>query len=173
MGYTGVGVHYFNLGQEVRASEYYTKAFQLREHTSEREKLAITADYHEIVTGDLDKAAQAYRELIKSYPSASFGPYGNLATVFAAQGQYEKAAETIRHALSIAPDRLTFPLRISPTISSPCNVSTKRGRSSTRPIGGKLERADMHKPSLRPCLSRVGLRGDGETAGVVCGQARV
>ena len=29
-----------------RASEYYSKAFQLREHASEREKLAITADYY-------------------------------------------------------------------------------------------------------------------------------
>ena len=26
-----------------RASEYFTKAFQLREHASEREKLSITA----------------------------------------------------------------------------------------------------------------------------------
>ena len=34
------------LGELGRASEYYTKAFQLREHASEREKLVITADYY-------------------------------------------------------------------------------------------------------------------------------
>jgi hypothetical protein len=33
-------------GELGRASEYFTKAFQLREHASEREKLAITADYY-------------------------------------------------------------------------------------------------------------------------------
>ena len=57
-----------NLGELGRASEYYTKAFQLREHASEREKLAITADYYSNVTGELDKAAQTYQEEIESYP---------------------------------------------------------------------------------------------------------
>ena len=46
MGYSAVGGDYFNLGEADRASEYYTKAFQLREHASEREKLAITANYY-------------------------------------------------------------------------------------------------------------------------------
>ena len=40
MGYRAVGEDYENLGQPERANEYYTKAFQLREHASEREKLA-------------------------------------------------------------------------------------------------------------------------------------
>jgi hypothetical protein len=34
------------LGEVGRASEYGAKAFELREHASEREKLAITADYY-------------------------------------------------------------------------------------------------------------------------------
>ena len=41
MGYLAVGDDYNNLGELGRASEYYTKAFQLREHASEREKLAL------------------------------------------------------------------------------------------------------------------------------------
>ena len=68
MGYRAVGSDYFSLGEIGRASEYFTKAFQLREHASEREKLAITADYYQIVTGELDKAAQAFQEKIASYP---------------------------------------------------------------------------------------------------------
>ena len=141
LGYTGVGVQYFNLGQEVRASEYFTKAFQLRGHTSEREKLAIAAVYHEIVTGDLDKSAQAYQEYIKSYPRQA-SPYGNLATVFAAQGQYEKAAETIRHALSIAPDNLLFRTNLAGDF-----LALQRCDEARQVIeetgAGKLERADM------------------------------
>ena len=39
MGYGAVGTDYTNLGELGRASEYFTKAFQLREHASEREKL--------------------------------------------------------------------------------------------------------------------------------------
>ena len=39
MGYSNVGRDYFTLGQVERASVYFAKAFQLREHVSEWEKL--------------------------------------------------------------------------------------------------------------------------------------
>ncbi len=104
MGYRAVGNDYYSLGELGRASEYFTKAFQLREHASEREKLAITADYYRNVTGELDKAAQTYQEEIESYPRES-GAYDNLGIVYAAQGQYEKAAEITRQGLRLAPDQ--------------------------------------------------------------------
>jgi eukaryotic-like serine/threonine-protein kinase len=63
MGYRAVGDDYNWSGEVGRASEYYTKAFQLREHASEREKLTITAAYYSSVTGELDKAAQTYQEM--------------------------------------------------------------------------------------------------------------
>src|SRR6202167_2256599 len=53
--YYKLGDDYYSLGEVGRASEYYTKAFQLREHVSEREKLAITTAYYSHVTGELDK----------------------------------------------------------------------------------------------------------------------
>jgi serine/threonine protein kinase len=103
MGYDSVGNDYNGLSQLGRASEYYTKAFQLREHASERERLTIAADYYSNVTGELNKAAQTYQEEIESYPR---GPaaYGNLSLVYAAQGKYEKAAEYQSRALRLAPD---------------------------------------------------------------------
>ena len=58
----------------------------MREHASEREKLAITAFYYQRPTGELDKAAQTYQEEIESYPRDWRG-YGNLSNVYAAQGQ--------------------------------------------------------------------------------------
>ena len=45
MAYAMVGETYREFGKFGRAREYYTKAFQLRDHASEREKLEITADY--------------------------------------------------------------------------------------------------------------------------------
>jgi serine/threonine protein kinase len=62
MGYRAVGTGYNSLGELGRASEYTTKAFQLREHASEREKLSIAADYYEYATGERDKAAQTYQD---------------------------------------------------------------------------------------------------------------
>jgi eukaryotic-like serine/threonine-protein kinase len=103
MGYGAVGTDYSNLGETGRASEYYTKAFQLREHASEREKLGIAAQYYFRVTGELDKAAQTQQEFIESYPRRA-GAYGNLGSVYASQGQYEKAADVTRQAMRLAPD---------------------------------------------------------------------
>jgi eukaryotic-like serine/threonine-protein kinase len=103
MGYRAVGLDYSNLGETGRASEYITKAFQLREHASEREKLGITAHYYQNVTGELDKAAQTFQEMIESYPKES-AAYNNLGIVFAAQGQYEKAVEMERQCQRLTPD---------------------------------------------------------------------
>src|SRR5437667_5959035 len=44
-GYLAVGSDYQSLGEIGRASEYFTKAFQLREHASEREKAEIASAY--------------------------------------------------------------------------------------------------------------------------------
>jgi tetratricopeptide (TPR) repeat protein len=107
MGYRAVGNDYFSLGELGRGSEYFTKAFQLREHASEREKLTITADYYQNVTGELEKAAQTYQGEIESYPRES-APYGSLGLVYALQGHYEKAAEVTRQAVRLAPDRLSI-----------------------------------------------------------------
>jgi tetratricopeptide (TPR) repeat protein/class 3 adenylate cyclase len=103
LGYNAVGDDYYNLGELGRASEYYIKAFQLREHASQREKLSIAADYYRNVTGELDKAAQTYQEAIESYPRRA-GAYGNLGNAYGEQGQYEKAAEITRQAVRLAPD---------------------------------------------------------------------
>jgi eukaryotic-like serine/threonine-protein kinase len=104
MGYAAVGSDYSNLGELGRASEYYTKAFQLREHTSEREKLLITALYYSSVTGELDKAAQTHQEHIETYPR-DFNGYGGLGDVYAQLGQYERAVEIDSKAVHLVPDR--------------------------------------------------------------------
>jgi len=103
MGYNALGTTYFNLTQTARSSDYYTKAFQLREHASEQEKLEITSNYYQTVTGELDKAAQTLQEWVESYPRES-AAYNNLGGVFNLQGQYEKAAEMVRQALRLEPD---------------------------------------------------------------------
>jgi eukaryotic-like serine/threonine-protein kinase len=105
IGYLAVGSDYQGLAELGRASEYLTKAFQLREHASEREKLRIDANYYTYVTGQLDKAAQTYQGAIESYPRSP-GAYGSLGIVYSNQGQYEKAAEATRQAMRLAPDDL-------------------------------------------------------------------
>jgi tetratricopeptide (TPR) repeat protein len=103
VGYAGIGNDYYNLGEVGRASEYFTRAFRLRERASEREKLAITADYYSTVTGEQDKAARAYQEAIQTYPR-EYRLYLDLGTVYGFQGEHAKAKEAYIQSLRLAPD---------------------------------------------------------------------
>ena len=102
MGYSALGNDYTTLSELERADEYYRKAFDLREHASERERLWIASDYYLGTTGELDKEAVVDQELIESYPRDSAG-YGDLGVVYSKQGQYEKALDMARQALRLDP----------------------------------------------------------------------
>ena len=102
MGYQALGDDYLSIGQLGRASQFYTKAFQLRERASERERLLITADFYQCVTGELDKAVQTYQQEIESYPREDTA-YSDVGLVLGQQGEYEKAAEAGRQSLRMDP----------------------------------------------------------------------
>lgn len=107
MAYAAAGVHYFNLAEPARAAEYLTKAFQLRDHASERERLRITAAYYSSVTGELDKAGRTYQEQISEYPR-DIAAYNNLGIVLAQQGLYEQAADITKQGIQIEPGQVTL-----------------------------------------------------------------
>jgi eukaryotic-like serine/threonine-protein kinase len=104
VAYDALGNLYSALTQPGRAAEYYTKAFELREHASEREQLLIASNYYRNVTGELDKAAQTFQEQLESYPRQT--GYNDLGIVFGQLGQYEKAAEMAKQSLRLIPDEL-------------------------------------------------------------------
>jgi eukaryotic-like serine/threonine-protein kinase len=103
MGYEAVANSYFSMGSTGRASEYYTKAFQLRERASEREKMTITAHYYGNVTGELEKAANTYQEWIASYPRDD-AAYNNLGALHEDKGEYEGAEEAYRESIRLSHD---------------------------------------------------------------------
>jgi len=102
-GYLAVGDAYYSMAEVGRASEYLSKAFQLRSHGSERERFTIAAQYYHLVTGDLEKAAQAYQELIAGYPRDA-ATHNSLGGVYTSQGRYDKAAEEYRESMRLAPE---------------------------------------------------------------------
>ncbi len=101
MAYEAVGVDYYSMSELGRATEYYTRAFQLRDHASEREKLTIAAQYYQNVTGEQEKAIQTYQERIASYPRAAGAAHSNLGNLYADQGQYENAAAEYREGIRL------------------------------------------------------------------------
>jgi eukaryotic-like serine/threonine-protein kinase len=102
MADVGLGVEYSNLGQASLAAEYAKKAYDLRDHVSDREKYRISAFYFQYVTGELEKAVEAYELWAKTYPN-DIVPHGNLGFIYDSLGQYDKAAVETEEAQRIEP----------------------------------------------------------------------
>ena len=103
MAYAQMGGTYYTLNEMGRASEYYAKAFELRERASEGEKLVIAAAYYGYASGQLDKAAQTFEEETQIHPRGTFA-YNGLAVLYEQLGQYQKSAEASRTLLQLDPD---------------------------------------------------------------------
>ncbi|MGA7930141.1 MAG: protein kinase [Candidatus Sulfotelmatobacter sp.] len=104
LAYSMLAVLYENRGEPSLALEYATKAYQLRERVSEREKLRITAAYFS-ATGELDKQAQTYKLWIADYPR-NWVPHNNLGGIYDNMGQYLKALAEHQEGLQLAPDNV-------------------------------------------------------------------
>jgi tetratricopeptide (TPR) repeat protein len=104
LAYAQLGLLYGNLRQPSLALEYASKAYQLRDRVTERERLRIASDYF-AATGELDKEAETYELWIASYPR-DFTPHLDLGTNYAFMGQYDKALGKYQEALNLNPEAL-------------------------------------------------------------------
>ena len=107
IAYARLGTIYTNLAQVDFADEYTRKAFERREHVSEREKFYIAAHYYVDVTNEYDKGIETYRLWADSYPH-DWIPFNNLSNEYARIGQPEKAVEAGQQALRLNPNH-AFP----------------------------------------------------------------
>jgi eukaryotic-like serine/threonine-protein kinase len=101
----GVGIMYGNVGQPTRGNEYLSKAFELRERASEREKLHITSMYYMSTTGELDKGVETFREWEENYPRDDTA-FTNLSALYATEGKMEQGLEQSREAQRLNPDNV-------------------------------------------------------------------
>ena len=103
IAYAALGGDYSNLNQPSLARENFKKAYELRDRVTQRERFLIEASYFGYVTGEIDKAIQAYAEWARTY-SGDYGAHGNLGDSYNFLGQYEKAAEETNASLLLEPD---------------------------------------------------------------------
>jgi tetratricopeptide (TPR) repeat protein/predicted Ser/Thr protein kinase len=93
VAYAWEGRMYGDLSESGLAAESLRKAYGLREHTSERERYFISANFHLQVTGDLEKAIQNCELWIQAYPRDAFAHTLLAGLIYPYMGQYEKALE--------------------------------------------------------------------------------
>jgi len=102
VAYGDLGIGYYHLGETTLATENIRKAYELRDHSSEREKLGIEGIYHLGAVDDLEKARQDYELWAQSYPR-DWVPANNLHAVDTNLGQYDKALAEANEAFRARP----------------------------------------------------------------------
>jgi len=102
LAYAALSLSYFNLNQEGLAAQNATKAYELRDRVSERERYRISTIYYHAVTGELEKSIEVYELWSKSYPRDDTPPL-NLGVVYQQLGQYDKAVVETEEAQRLAP----------------------------------------------------------------------
>ncbi len=126
MAYARLGVEYSNLNEPGRAAENVGKAFQLRNQTSERERLYITCHYHDLVTGDVDQAIAAYLLFRQAYPREQWS-YINLNSLYNSIGKYDQALAEAQGALQIDPANVGNYINLAVTYSDLNRVNEAKG----------------------------------------------
>jgi len=99
-----LGRIYADLDESDLAAESTTRAWQLRDRTSDRERFYISVFYDTLVTGNLDRMRQTCEAWAQTYPRDAaphllLSGYGNKA-----KGQYQKAAAEAGKAVELDPD---------------------------------------------------------------------
>jgi serine/threonine protein kinase/tetratricopeptide (TPR) repeat protein len=107
IAYAAMGVAYSNLQQRTLSIQYTTKAYELKDRVSDRERYRITAFYYYYLTGESGKAIQAYELWAKSYPR-DMVPHGSLALLYTDVGQYDKALSEVQEAQRLEPSRVGY-----------------------------------------------------------------
>jgi eukaryotic-like serine/threonine-protein kinase len=104
MAHAFLGRLYGDSGESILSAESTTKAYQLRDRSSEREKFFITATYDLQVTGSLEDAQQTCELWAQTYPR-DVGPHGLLSGfTYQGLGRYEKSTEEAKKAIALDPD---------------------------------------------------------------------
>jgi eukaryotic-like serine/threonine-protein kinase len=104
MAYAGLAARYSNLNQPSLALEYATKAYELRDRVTERERLLISARYFRL-TGELEKQAQTFDLWMADYPR-DYSPHGGAGANYVFIGRYERALAEWQQALLLGPDEV-------------------------------------------------------------------
>jgi tetratricopeptide (TPR) repeat protein len=104
LAHARLGTVYSNRGQQALAVEHRTRAYELRERVSERERLYITAHYYNGVKKDVDKALETYDLWKQTYPRDPV-PHINSGTLYAGRGDQARALDAYLKGLELDPRR--------------------------------------------------------------------
>jgi tetratricopeptide (TPR) repeat protein/predicted Ser/Thr protein kinase len=108
MAYANLGLSYSSVGESVLSAQSTTRAWQLKERVSDRERFFIDWAYERQVTGNLEKAYQTLEAWLQTYPRGeapnAMGLLGGLSTH--GTGRFNRVIEVSRKRIIEDPDML-------------------------------------------------------------------
>ena len=100
MAYEQMGQVYGEIGESDLSAENVTKAYEVRDRASDREKFFLAFSYDFRVTGDLERARQTCQLWAETYPR-DVHPPAFLSTIYEVTGQWERSVEAAERAIEI------------------------------------------------------------------------
>jgi DNA-binding winged helix-turn-helix (wHTH) protein/tetratricopeptide (TPR) repeat protein len=104
MAHAALGRIYQDIDESDLSSASLSRAWQLRERTSDREKFFITANYEALVTGNMEEARQTCEAWSRTYPRDAIPTTLLSGYVNKVAGRYEVALDWARKSIGLDPD---------------------------------------------------------------------
>ena len=158
LAHTTLSSIYGGFGETGRSEEYARLAYDYRDRVSERERLFITYQYHDRVTGDQLKAREALEVWKRTYPK-DYRPSNALALLHIRLGDYAAAVTEAEDAMQ------RNPLHAFPR-SNLAHALRGAGRyAESRAVAEKALSEKLETMPMRRLLYQLGeLQGDADLA---------
>ncbi len=147
MAWARLGVLKLNTGAVSEAAEYFTRAYQLSDNVSEREKLYIAGHYYSTVVGDLNKSIETLQVATQEYPLRRSTTSSISVSLYLSNGDIEKSDAANRRALELQPDNA---------------IALENGVAASDPTGSTRGSEQVYCGSETSRLERHFSAGDGE-----------
>jgi len=103
MAWYDYGAAVYNQGQDPqRAIESFTRALELRNRLTERERLHVTAAYHYFIDNDQEAVISAFHAILDRHPF-DYRALNNLGITLSTKRRHVESAELFRRALQLVP----------------------------------------------------------------------
>jgi tetratricopeptide (TPR) repeat protein/predicted Ser/Thr protein kinase len=104
MAHALLGRMYADIDESDLSAGSTSKAYQLRDRASDRERSWITAAYDTQVTGNLERAQQTCELWAQTYPRDMFPRSFLAGIIYPVLGKYDKSFEEVRKVIELDPD---------------------------------------------------------------------
>ena len=140
--YRAIGSTYYNLGDYNQAADYYKKAFDLRDRTTERERLGIEVMYYGYGLNDYEESIRRTRQLLQIYPNVT-NSWVSLSNLYTKLGEYSQAIDAAERAYGIDPQSSVAAVELAQWYLRASRFSEAKKVADTAQAQGK-DHWDLH-----------------------------